>query len=368
MSTRASSRSDLGELLRRILVDEDHVVRTAAALRLTPRGLYGRLQRGARFTPDEIAILLREIEDDRLIRWLWGGSRLLIMRRPIASSCDVSDALLQPLLDSAAECITALNDLAGALETAAPDVSQHEARPLPELEQHIDRAQAELFRFKTHLSSDRSPAELPARRETHDGFAALVNRFLLADQQIRPRDLADALGLSYHALHARLSGRASFIPLELKRLFQHYPDPRIADYLLAGTQYIAIPRPASSEPLPGYSPIRAGLLSLREIIRLLNELLRTADVHVHVHEISAAVSRGVDEALRQLTTMHCTMTHIGHRSPDHLGRHGALPQGIAPAHNVTARRSAPAPEASPADHAGGGKPGPTEPVECEAAW
>ena len=67
MASQASRRSDLGELLRRIFVDEDHVTRTAAALRLTPPSFFARLQRGARFTPDEIAVLLHEIQDDRLI-------------------------------------------------------------------------------------------------------------------------------------------------------------------------------------------------------------------------------------------------------------------------------------------------------------
>jgi hypothetical protein len=66
----ASPRSDLGELLRRIIIDVDHVARITAALRLTPRSFYKRLHRGARFTPDDITVLLREIQDDRLIRWL----------------------------------------------------------------------------------------------------------------------------------------------------------------------------------------------------------------------------------------------------------------------------------------------------------
>jgi hypothetical protein len=65
-----------------------------------------------------------------------------------------------------------------------------------------------------------------------------------------------------------------------------------------------------TEPLPKHSPMRAGLLTLREIIRLLSELLRRSDVRVY--EISAAVSRGVGEALRQLTMMHWTRTHIGY--------------------------------------------------------
>ncbi len=325
MASRAFSRGDLGELLRRILVDEDRVARTAAALRLTPRSLYARLHRGARFTPDEIAILIREFQDDRLIRWLWGGSGLLITRRPDFPSDDMNNPLLQPLLNSAAECIAALCDLARALEASARDTPHHEAQRRSELEQHIDGAQAELLRLKLHLLSGQRHAELPASHAAHDGFAALVNRLLLTDDRIRPRDLADALGLSYHTLHARLSGRSSFTAVELKRLFQYYPDPRIADYLLAGTPYIAIPRPALTEPVPGYSPMRAGLLSLREIIKLLSELLRAADVRVH--EVSAAVNRGVDEALRRLATMHWTATHIGHRPPQYLDLRPSLPQG-----------------------------------------
>ena len=366
MASRASSRSDLGELLRRILVDADHVARSAAALQLTPRSLSARLQRGARFTPDEIAILLRELQDDRLIRWLWGGSGLLITRRPAAPGDDPSGRLLQPLLNSATECIAALCELALALEPAAQDFSHHEAQPPSELEQHIDRAQAELLRLKLHLPSNQSHAELPASHTAHDGFAVLVNRLLLTDNRIKPRELADALGLSYHALRARLSGRTSFIPVELKRLFQYYPEPRIADYLLAGTSYMAIPRPALTEPLPGYSPIRAGLLSLQEIIRSLSELLRTVDVRAH--EIPAAVSRGVDGALLQLSTMHWTATHIGQRAPHDLDRRRTLPMGVTADPSAAVRRQSRAPRPSPADHAGGGEAGPTRQVEHEAVW
>lgn len=363
MASRAFSRRDLGELLRRVLVDEDHVARTTAALGLTPRSFHGKLHRGARFTPDEIAVLLREIQDDRLIRWLWGGSGLLITRRPPAPGDHLNDSLLQPLLNGAAECIAALCELALALERSAEDISHQEPLRLTEIEHHIDSAQAELLRLKLHLPSDPSHAELPASHAAHDGFAALVNQVLLTDNRVRPRDLADAVGLSYHALRERLSGRTSFVPAELKRLFQHYPDPRLADYLLAETQYIAMPRPALTEPLPGYSPVRAGLLSLREIIRLLSELLRTADVRVH--EISAAVSQGVDEALRQLTAMHWTTTHIGHTPPQHLDPLRALPQDMIADHDAAARR---APGARPADDAGGGEPSPTRPVEQEAVW
>lgn len=271
------------------------------------------MQLAARFTPDEIAILLHEIDDDRLIRWLWGESGLLIERRPVASSDDVGGALLQPLLNSAAECIAALCDLALALEATARGASHQEARPLPELEHHIDHAQAGLVRMKLHLPSEQPYAELPTSHVMHAVCAALVDRLLLTDSRIRPCDLAGALGLSYHALHARLSGRTSFPPVDLKCLSQCYPDPCIADYLLTKTQYIAIPRPESSEPLPRYSPIRAGLLSFREIIQLLSELLRTAKVRIG--DIPAAAGQIVDEALRQLATMHWTMTHIGHRAP-----------------------------------------------------
>lgn len=312
MARIASHQRGLGELLRRIVTGgkQYHVAQIAAALQLTPRSFFGRLQRGARFTPDEIAILLREIQDDRLIRWLWGGSGLLITLGP-ARSDDLPDPLLQSLLNSATECIAGLCDLALALEAFVQTTSYHEPQPLWELERHIDRAQAELLRIKMHRATDQSHAELPTNYDTHDGFAALVNQILLTDNRIRPRDLADALGLTYHALHSRISGRASFVPEELKRLFQSYPHPGIADYLLVGTRYTAIPRPALPDPLPGYSPIRAGLLSLREIIKLLGELLRTANVRER--DVSAIMNDSLDKALRQLATMHWTTTHIGHR-------------------------------------------------------
>jgi hypothetical protein len=61
-----------------------------------------------------------------------------------------------------------------------------------------------------------------------EDFARLVQHVLIHENGLRPHALADALGLSYQALHARLSGKVAFMPLELRQLFLAFPDPLLA--------------------------------------------------------------------------------------------------------------------------------------------
>jgi hypothetical protein len=138
--------------------------------------------------------------------------------------------------------------------------------------------------------------------------------------------LADAIGLSQYALHDRLSGRVAFLPVELRRLFLAFPDPRLADHLLASTAYTAIRRPAVIDSRIGCSPIRTGLLSLREIVQFLEALLRAENVHDA--SVLATAGRHLDEAVRQVAALRWNMTHIGRH--DQQGRQGTLPRALPP--------------------------------------
>ena len=166
----------------------------------------------------------------------------------------------------------------------------------------------ELLRIKLQLATGGSEKAGP---EPLDGFAALVSRIVLTGQGVQPRDLAAALGISYSALHARLMGRAAFMPDELRLLFQRYPEPRIADYLLAGTRFVAIDRPVSAVGEAGQAPLRVGLRALRELIDLSRRLL-TAEAPGARQPTE--VVRSVDEALRQLAVLHWSLTHLGRHS------------------------------------------------------
>jgi hypothetical protein len=83
--------------------------------------------------------------------------------------------------------------------------------------------------------------------------------------------------------------------------------------LLAGTAYTAILRPDVIDSRVGWNPIRAGLLSLREIVLLLEALVRTDD-HPGP-SVLAAADRHLDAAVRQVATLRWSMTHIGWHDP-----------------------------------------------------
>src|SRR5271165_2243868 len=298
MTDGAFTAGSFGDLLRQILVREQQrtVAQIAAALRVTPRSFYARMRGSSRFSPDEIVILLREITDERLARWLFVGSSLLLVRRPMPPNCDPDKSLFRAAVSGAEQVIAALLDSADAFERSTLRREQ-----MVGIEEHIDRAQAELLWLKLQLAADRAGAPATADSLSHDGFAPLIDQVLLMEKGIRLRDLADALGLTYDAIRARARGGVAFTPAELKLLFRSYPDPRLADYLLSGTTYITVPRPGLGDSSPGYSPLRAGLLSLREMIKLLGALQRTKGTPDFPQP--AVVGQTVDEALRQLATL-----------------------------------------------------------------
>ena len=140
-----------------------------------------------------------------------------------------------------------------------------------------------------------------------------IVEIVVKEGHIPPRQLAASLAISYHALHARLLGLAVFAPGEIRRLLQLHPDPRIADYLLDRTPYIAIARPAASGDMDAdYGPLQMGLISLREVLGLMGLLIGASDPPTNKQVTEAQQQIGA--ALRQLAALHWRLTHIGHPS------------------------------------------------------
>jgi len=278
-----------------------------AALSLTPRGFQSKLHRGGRFTPDELAILMRELPDERLARWLLAGSGLLLVRRPAASNDEGRGTLLAALLVGAGECLAMLCDLASVLEGSSS--GPHDVG----LGHYIDRAQSVILQAKACFATSTPSDEQVSYRALPNGFGALVNEIVVKEGHIPPRQLAASLAISYHALHARLLGLAVFAPGEIRRLLQLHPDPRIADYLLDRTPYIAIARPAASGDMDAdYGPLQMGLISLREVLGLMGLLIGASDPPTNKQVTEAQQQIGA--ALRQLAALHWRLTHIGHPS------------------------------------------------------
>lgn len=293
--------TSFGDLLRRTLVLEKRLplAQVAAALGMTERGFRSKMLGGGRFDPDEVATLLRVIDDARLLGWFFSGSALLPVKPP-AGLPQRNQALLPCTMACATEALAAIEALADAL-----DLSVKGERRKTALLEHLDRAQHGLWSVDFYLAPPFVDPDVAANED----FPRLVHRLLRVDQGISPYALANALYLKYPALHERMAGRVAFLPSEIKALLRAFPDPRLADYLLAGTGYRAIRRPAAVEGHAGESPTRLGLQSLREMTRFLGLMLTAGEGPDAA--MRATATRHLRNAVQLVATMHWQMTHIG---------------------------------------------------------
>jgi hypothetical protein len=295
-----------GDLVRRIVLLEKRrpAAHVAAALGLTQPSFYRRMQGRGRFDPDQVAVLLRELPDDRLPRWLFARTGILAVKRPLSLVPDPGAPLFERAADAAVTTIEVLLQMSdiGDQSNSGIEIS-------PRREELIDAALAALLSLKLEASGNR-PIELPGYSTgTHEAFGVLVDRILLGEKRLRLGELAASLGLGYHAMRERVAGGTPFSPEELQRLFRLYPEPRLADYLLRETPYIAMPLPAAGEDGDRNSPMHAGLVSLRENITLLRAFRRTAGNPDS--NSPDTVARQLDEVLRQLVTLRWSTTHVG---------------------------------------------------------
>ena len=331
--------ASFADLLRHILILEKQqpLQHVAAALGMTVRAFCTRLRNGGRLDPDDVAILLREIADERLLRWFFAGSGLLLVKHTIVLPGSSNMTLLERVVTCAVGAVAAICDLADTMDTGTPNGQQKAM-----IEERLDHAQAALLSIKLHLAPPlaRFPAGSAVTPDgsSHEDFPHLVGRVLMTDNGIRAQPLADALNLSYQALHARLSGRVGFLPRELRQLFRTFPDPRLADYLLTGTGYTAVLRPAIIELHDATGPVRSGLLSLREMVQFLEVVLLTEATPGS--DLPAHADRHLDEAVRQLATLRWNLAYIGHHD-DH--RNDPFRAGGAMSHGGVGRGSGLAP-------------------------
>ena len=304
MGSELFAVANFGDLLRRLLVHEKQrpVVQVAEALHLAPSRLYAKM-RGSRFSPDEIAVLLREVPDARLPKWLMAGTGLLVV---VCAPPDAAAmvALHQGIVTGVQEAVAALSELVDALEHSRLGNSRKGA-----IEEHVDHAQAELLRIRLAIAAEHTPAPRVGGAGSPDGFLPRMREVLLTEKGIRLQDVADALDISYSATHARMAGAVPFTPAELRRLFQMYPEPRVADCLLRGSSFVAIPRPPVINSPLDYSPLRSGLLSLVAMSHVLGALIRVSAAGIPMDR--TVVAEGVDEALRHLTVLHWNINYVG---------------------------------------------------------
>ena len=152
-------------------------------------------------------------------------------------------------------------------------------------------------------------AEIEARAGGRHGraegsdFAALVHRMLVRERRRPMRDVASALGLSYAAFHARVSGRVPFSPAEVALLLHEVPDMRLVDCLLRHTRFVAFERPAPARAEPGAGPLRAAARAIAELSGLVADLAIAIEGRHGAAAAAAGQAARLEEIQRAVATL-----------------------------------------------------------------
>jgi hypothetical protein len=148
-----------------------------------------------------------------------------------------------------------------------------------------------------------------ARQGRGDELSRLVYQILVTEKRRPIREIATAVGMEYASFHARVIGRTHFKADEMSRLIREVPDPRLCDYLLRNTQFVAVPRPApSTNPTLGV---------FQAAVQLATESLATVG---HIGETLAGAEAGpvafehlsahVQEAERAVSNLRASLLSL----------------------------------------------------------
>jgi hypothetical protein len=142
------------------------------------------------------------------------------------------------------------------------------------------------------------------------GFAAIVHQILVRERRRSMRDVAAALGLSYAALHARVSGRVPFSPTDINLLLHEVPDVRLVDALLRHTRFVAFEKPHPARSGGGGTAIEAASAALRHIAALVEDLAGLAEGRRPPRDGDAAPEARLEEVQRAIAALAFTLPQV----------------------------------------------------------
>ena len=134
-------------------------------------------------------------------------------------------------------------------------------------------------------------------------FADLVYTVLVAEKKWPLKEVAEAMGMLYATLHARLHQRVAFSPEEIRALIAAAPDIRFAAYFLEGTPFIAIDgyaEPTDDSPESVHLGATKTVLEAADVLRAVEQSLD--DNHID-HREKARIGKEIAEAERALATL-----------------------------------------------------------------
>ena len=135
-------------------------------------------------------------------------------------------------------------------------------------------------------------------------FTNLVYTLLIAEERGSVKDVAASLGLKEQSLYSRIYGRVRFSADEARELLRAVTDSRLADYLLDGTAFTAVPRHDVGEGDQAESArIQAErtVLHASDVMREVAESLADDGRIDHIEQ--ARIEERIVEAMRALNAL-----------------------------------------------------------------
>lgn len=137
-------------------------------------------------------------------------------------------------------------------------------------------------------------------------FAELAHRLLVHERGWSLQEVAERMGMKYHTLYARLRGRVSFTPEEVRSLIAIVPDARLANFLLEDTPFIAVDRTAAQPPGPGdlHRSATRSVLEVSDVLRAVE--IGLADMKID-HQDKARIAQELNDAERALAALRARL-------------------------------------------------------------
>ncbi len=141
--------------------------------------------------------------------------------------------------------------------------------------------------------------------DEQDEFASLLYQLLIVEEVKSVKEAAAELGLKEQALYARLYGRVRLSVEEGRQLLKYLQDVRIADHLLAGSEFVAVKRTDLSEEEHKSAGVREGATTtLFDVTDLMREVeVALSDDGRIDHREKIDIEKRLHEAERSLTAL-----------------------------------------------------------------
>jgi len=148
-----------------------------------------------------------------------------------------------------------------------------------------------------------------------EAFAQLVHSILVGERRYPADEVAEAMGIGYDALYARLRNRVAFTADEIRDLVRAAPDPRLVAYLLRGTAFVPADRvEMDAAGVDQAEAIHRGatriVIEATDVLRAVEEALSD---HRLDHRDALAIRNEIEIAERALASMRERLRHAAPR-------------------------------------------------------